>query len=188
MSKWPPSRLPWHPPLAPEDVALWDDVKTSVKRLRAGKPETKKPVLPKAGRAAKLELKARLEKTAEPVRKPARKIAPPLPADSFDRVTLRKIKTGRVKVEDSLDLHGLRRDAAHTALEAFILRARTRGLKLVLVVTGKGNRSAEGGVLRKHVPRWLKVGLLQEAVLSFSAASVQHGGEGAFYVRLRKRR
>jgi DNA-nicking Smr family endonuclease len=116
---------------------------------------------------------------------------PSAPVSSFDRVTLRKIKSGRLKIEDSIDLHGMRQEGAHRVLESFILGAYAHGIKLVLVITGKGDRfsgkKGEGGVLKKYVPLWLKETNLRHIVLGFSKASIAHGGEGAFYVRLRKR-
>lgn len=175
----------WHPPLDPDDVALWEAVKKSVKRLE----ETQDYELPVKSRKAKPEAKEKQAETAT-----ARKIAPKKmvsqPAAIFDRTSLRKIKNGRSKIEDMLDLHGLRQPAAHKALEAFVKNARERGFGLVLVIAGKGDRfgAKEGGILRQQVPRWLASGELARLVLSFRTAAIQHGGEGAFYLRLRKRR
>ncbi|MES2905772.1 MAG: Smr/MutS family protein [Pseudomonadota bacterium] len=187
MSK-PPRDKSWHPPLDADDAALWEDVKKSVKRLRPGetrllvKAKAKTPPKPKLPliKPEKIETKPPL------IKKPAIAVEP---AEQFDRMTLRKIKTGRVKVDDSIDLHGLRQDTAHRALESFIFNARERGYKLVLVVTGKGNRFNKGeGVLKTQVPRWLKEGDLSRAVIGFSKAAQSHGGDGAFYVRLKKKR
>jgi DNA-nicking Smr family endonuclease len=75
-------------------------------------------------------------------------------------------------------------DRAHKALTRFVLESRAAGLRCVLVVTGKG-RSAEGGrgdgVLRRDAPRWLSVPPVAEA-------HQKHGGGGALYVYLRRRR
>lgn len=179
----PPSKPNWHPPLKLDDAALWEDVKKTVKRLPKGAVQKEKPD------AAK-HVKEKIEITPLKLeKKPAPKIAAPLsPSASFDRVTLRKIKNGRIGIDDTLDLHGLRQDAAHRALDHFIFSARRRGFKLVLVITGKGGRFLKSeGVLRSQVPRWLKETELRHAILSFAKASAAHGGEGAYYVRLRKR-
>jgi DNA-nicking Smr family endonuclease len=62
----------------------------------------------------------------------------------------------------------------------------------VLVITGKGARSddftADRGVLRRQVPLWLKSAELRDYVIGFDAAHAAHGGEGALYVRLRRKR
>jgi len=189
MSRRPPSKA-WHPPLKPDDVALWEDVKKTVKRLPKKAAAKEKPAPPKADKEPPKPL--RLEKKAAGKKPAVRMTAPmpqPQPPQVFDRTTLRKIKSGRIRVDDTLDLHGMRQEAAHRALTGFIGSAQQHGYKLVLVITGKGGRfsKSEEGVLRQQLPRWLKETDLSRKVLSFSKASVAHGGDGAFYVRLRKR-
>ena len=46
----------------------------------------------------------------------------------------------------------------------------------------------ERGVLRRMVPHWLRLPDLRHLVIGFEEASPQHGGSGALYVRLRRRR
>jgi DNA-nicking Smr family endonuclease len=182
----PPPRPDWHPPLDPADVAMWEDVKKTVKRLPKAVVQKENPALVKARREKSEPAPLTFEKKVAE-KKPPPKIAMPAVLTGFDRTSLRRIKSGRVKIDDSLDLHGLNQNAAHRALTGFISSAQRRGCKLVLVITGKGDRfSKSEGVLRSQLPRWLKETELSGAILSFSKASVAHGGEGAFYVQLRK--
>ena len=176
-----PQKPNWHPPLDPEDAALWEDVKKTVRRLQKTRTAEKS----QPAKAPKLKLQAfRPDEKALPKTAAALK-----PASTFDRLTLRKIKSGKISIDDRLDLHGLNQEAAQRRLEAFILSAQQRELKLVLVITGKGDRfSKKEGILRQQLPRWLKETQMHRAILSFSKAAITHGGEGAFYVRLRKRR
>lgn len=97
---------------------------------------------------------------------------------------LRQVKRGVVSVEHQLDLHGLRRDEALTALPRFLQSARNRGQKAVLVITGKGNHSAEEPVLQQAVASWLREAG-RELVLEFAPAPRELGGSGAFVVFLR---
>ena len=102
--------------------------------------------------------------------------------------------------EAKLDLHGLTEATAHRALVTFLRGTQVRGLKLVLVVTGKGRRRADDepfdlelvarsrGVLKTMVPRWLKEPELARFVATFGEAHRRHGGAGALYVYLRKPR
>jgi DNA-nicking Smr family endonuclease len=103
-----------------------------------------------------------------------------------------------VSIDARLDLHGMRQRDAHARLRAFLLDAHARGCRTVLVITGKGGEStqqdhlaramgeARRGVLRQGVPHWLEEPDLRAIVLSYTSASVRHGGEGALYVQLRK--
>ncbi|UUX52182.1 Smr/MutS family protein [Nisaea acidiphila] len=113
-------------------------------------------------------------------------------APGIDRRTSLRIKRGKQQIDGRIDLHGMRQDEAHRALNAFINGAYKRGDRCVLVITGKGSRSGDGereaGVLRRMTPRWLTDGSNKEKVLAYSPAQPQHGGSGALYVMLRRRR
>lgn len=126
---------------------------------------------------------------APPAPKPA---LPPLAP--VERKTLAALRRGTRAVDSVIDLHGMRQDEAHHALLRFLHRAQGSGCGIVLVITGKGGKpSAHGhfeerGVLRRMVPHWLSLPDLRSLVVGFEEASPQHGGSGALYVRLRRRR
>ena len=97
--------------------------------------------------------------------------------------TFRKLKRGCFSIEDEIDLHGLRQDAAKQALQEFINECVARRLGCVRVVHGKGSRSGPGGpVLKASVQQWLAQ---WDAVLAFASTIPRHGGTGAVYVLLR---
>ena len=101
----------------------------------------------------------------------------------------RKLRLGHYDIEARLDLHGMRRDDAHGELNAFLSWAQARGLRCLLVITGKGRRTPldeERSVLKALLPRWLNEPTNRNRILAFAHARPQHGGEGAFYVLLRK--
>ena len=58
------------------------------------------------------------------------------------------------------------------------------GLRCVLVITGKGRLGT--GVLRARFLDWLAGPDLRDLVSGYSAAHIRHGGDGAFYVMLRR--
>jgi DNA-nicking Smr family endonuclease len=125
---------------------------------------------------------------------PAPPPLPPRPAE-LDRRTMRQVSGGRTPIDATLDLHGLRQDAAHARLRSFLVSCQAKGHKMVLVVTGKGGRSdpREGavssrGILRRNVPMWLEERELRALVVGYAAAGPRHGGDGALYIRLRKAR
>jgi len=117
--------------------------------------------------------------------------APPLTAGAVvdvDRRTAERLKRGQMPVEATLDLHGHTRAEAHGELAAFLDAAYAAGLRCVLIVTGKGATKAGGGVLRAEVPKWLNEAPNRTHILAFAKALPQHGGGGALYVLLRRRR
>jgi DNA-nicking Smr family endonuclease len=55
----------------------------------------------------------------------------------------------RKRPDGVIDLHGLTRDEAWTALEVFFQEGRRRGYEKLLIVHGKGNHSEGAGVLKR---------------------------------------
>lgn len=113
----------------------------------------------------------------------------------MDKKSFSRMKRGKSKPEARIDLHGKTAAAAQTALTAFLLRSHDRGLRLVLVITGKGRVSEDHGpipqrvgVLRQQLPHWTSLPPLNRIVLQVSEAHQRHGGSGAFYVYLVRRR
>jgi len=106
---------------------------------------------------------------------------PPTPRSSN---RLRQIRRGTMRIDYELDLHGLTRDEALEALEAFINGAYRRGQQAVLVITGKGNNSPGEPVLLGAVKEWLrKEG---KAMVSETAmAPKEMGGDGALVAFIR---
>jgi DNA-nicking Smr family endonuclease len=104
----------------------------------------------------------------------------------IDRATGKWLKRGLCPIEARLDLHGMTQAEAHRALEQFVRAAGAAGRRSLLVITGRG--TDRSGVLRSSVPRWLDEGQLRRQILAVAAARPRHGGAGALYVLLRRRR
>ena len=120
-----------------------------------------------------------------PARAPVRPSGPTAPP-AIEPNRVRRIALGREAFGGRLDLHGYNQDEARAALERFVLRAHDQGARAVLVITGKG--AGGDGVLRRRVPEWLAAAPLRPVVAGISEAQHRHGGHGALYVALRKRR
>lgn len=104
----------------------------------------------------------------------------------IDRRTDERLRKGKMPIEATLDLHGYRQDEAHEALINFVKASYGASRRCVLVITGKGRMSE--GVLRQKVPGWLQASDLSPLILKIYTAQPQHGGQGAFYIYLRKNR
>lgn len=178
--------------LSHEELALWESVARQTKPLRKRKPGAAKPA---ATLAAEEPVRPqptaapKVQPDAKPVRAPpaaARPAAPPLV--SLGRRERSQLSRGHKDIDARLDLHGMTQTRAHQALSGFLHRAHQDGLTFVLIITGKGKVGAEAGrgVLRRQVPEWLGLPEFRKLVVGFEAAHINHGGEGALYVRIRR--
>ncbi|MCC9621204.1 Smr/MutS family protein [Thalassospira sp. MA62] len=111
--------------------------------------------------------------------------------DGVDRSTAKKFQKGKMQIDGRIDLHGMTQEVAHHALNAFIEESWRAGKRCVLVITGKGSRADEygrTGLLRQRTPQWLNAPRLRSRILAIHQAQIQHGGAGAMYVLLKRRR
>ncbi len=139
------------------------------------------------GDAKPLRAKARV--TAVPRATAAPRLPPPTPpvyldqpADAIGGHRAADLRRGRTEPEAKIDLHGMTHDRAYRAMIGFLTKAQSDEKRVVLVVTGKG------GVLREALPLWLGQADLKPLVSGVAEAHVKHGGSGAFYVSLRRKR
>ena len=188
--------------LSPEEADLWRSVARTARPLHTHPihlPEPPPAPEPPPLAHAKPRLSPFL--LGEKHRKPeTHDLAPSLP-DRLGQAPLRmdagthaRMTRGKLQPEARIDLHGMTLAEAHPELIRFILNAQSAGLRLVLVITGKGKRRDDTGpipqrvgALRHQVPHWLHLPPLGPAVLQVSEAHLKHGGGGAYYVYLRKR-
>lgn len=182
--------------LRPEERALWQEVAKSASpmhpkrkveapfqgELRERPSEPKSQVLP-----FEIGQKARATATSIPTGA--------MPAPRMDAKAHRKLVRGKLDPEARIDLHGMRVDEAHPELINFILRSHAKGRRLVLVITGKGQGPGpagplpyQRGILRRQVPHWLRQNPVAPLILETRPAAPKHGGDGALYVYLRRRR
>ena len=163
--------------LSEKDAALWDHMTRDVERLEGR--EIQNPV----------EKTKKLQKI--PNIQPKRDNKPliePKKGSEIDKRTEMRLQRGQIPIEAVLDLHGMGQMQARDALIRFIKTAQAAGKRHVLVITGKGKRTAEGaesGVLRRMTP---KEPPLMDLVLSAKTAKPKDGGEGALSVYLRRTR
>ena len=104
----------------------------------------------------------------------------------IDRRTANRLKQGRLPIEGRLDLHGMIRDVAFQAVQAFVQSSALDGKRCVILVTGKGLGQRGGGVLRNEVPQWLNLPANRKYIIGFTYAQPKDGGTGALYIYLRR--
>ena len=96
-----------------------------------------------------------------------------------------------------LDLHGFSLDQANKVVKKFITESYEKGLRKILVITGKGLRSTtyknpyfseKMNVLKYSVPEYIKNDEeLFNKINKITTAEIKDGGEGAFYIFFKKK-
>lgn len=197
-----------------DDRALWARVTESVKPLRPSDvseaalmsgdggaqhhepPPDPRPKPTPAPRLTHFRIGSRVpapppvvDRAPDPAR--ALDAAPP----RVDGRTHARLRRGKLRPEARIDLHGMTLSQAHPALARFLIAAHADGKRLVLIITGKGKDRDDGdimpvrrGILRHQVPHWLQTPPLQAVVIQVTPAHFRHGGDGAYYVYLRRAR
>lgn len=152
------------------------------------KPASQKPANPKsADKPAPPATKANAAKASKTEGARRTPNAPkPTPQDDLQLRTRRRLSRGTIMIDGKIDLHGLSVAQAETALARFVARAQSQNQIWLLVVTGKGERGE--GKLRRALPEWLDRGALAGRIVEYGPAAPNHGGGGAFYLRLRRQK
>ena len=188
--------------LRPDEEALWQSVAQSARPLH-DIPRPLPPAVPPPDKPPLAQAQPRLTSflLGEKRRSADRLALVPTPTEALksaplqmDAKTHGKMTRGKLAPEARIDLHGMTLPEAHPELIRFVLDAQAQGLRLVLVITGKGKRRDDHGpipqrmgALRHQVPQWLRLPPIGAHVLQVTEAHVKHGGGGAYYVYLRRR-
>ena len=95
-----------------------------------------------------------------------------------------------------IDLHGFTLDEANKTVDRFINESYEKGINKVRIVTGKGLHSdneknpyisKDLSILRYSIPEYIKKNNdLMKLIIEFKEATIQDGGDGAFYIHLKK--
>lgn len=183
----------------PHDFHLWTTVSETVEPLRRKgllKMGTGTLPIPAPEPAPTIKAPPKMGKPKAPFLPPYQ--ASSQPARAVDRevdpAIHKKVRRGRIEIDGTIDLHGMTQAEARETLRRFIGARAARGDRTLLVITGKGAKTendyiaamTERGILRTMLPIWLSEPGLSHLISGWSLAARGHGGEGAWYVRLRR--
>ena len=113
----------------------------------------------------------------------------------IDKKKLNLLKRGKLKPEKILDLHGYNYLEAKSRSIDFVKENFSMGLRLILIITGKGsiknnkkhgNPHLKEGILKKSLKSWIYESEMSPNILGIISSHISHGGEGAFYIYLKK--
>ena len=116
------------------------------------------------------------------------------PPGNLDGQWDKRLKSGAIQPDFTLDLHGHGLDAAYDRLMSGVAQARAMGARTILLVTGKprpvdpADRGSKRGAIRAKVLDWLAASSHHSAIAAVRRAHIRHGGEGALYIVLKRQR
>lgn len=180
--------------LSADEAALWRRLTATVQPLKS-QPAKPAPVLPVEAVAhpatpAKRAVKGRIPAA---VPKPA-PLPAPAPGPGLDSSWERKLARAAIAPDFTLDLHGHTLDQAHARLDSGLAQAKAMDARLVLLITGKSrpvqaaDRGSKRGAIRAKVLDWLAAGPHRADIAAVRNAHRRHGGEGALYLVLKRKR
>ena len=177
--------------LSAEERALWRKVIATVRPL--GRAPSAPPEAQEGEAEAKKPAPVPIARPAPVARASVRKAQPGTTLDaSWDR----RLARGGVAPDCIVDLHGHNLAGAHAELDRRLEQAIAAGDRLLLLVTGKppaehGRHSVRPGVrgaIRAAVGDWLAASRHAAHIAAVRNAHPRHGGAGALYIVLRRRR
>jgi DNA-nicking Smr family endonuclease len=173
--------------LAPDEKALWEKVIATVRPLERRLPEP--------------EPAAALEAAPPPALKPKPRPAPAKaapaklktePSNTLDGTWDRRLSRGLLQPDLTVDLHGHDLGGAYALLDSRLEQAIAMGARLLLLITGKPptskDRPVRRGAIRAAVGDWLAASRHASDIAAVRAAHPRHGGAGALYIILRRRK
>lgn len=181
--------------LTPDESELWNKVASTVKPLNPSrKPEGDQAKQAKVAPSPVPQPKKLVQKHSHvPVHKPV-PAPPPRPGSGLDSHWERRLARTGTEPDFTLDLHGHTLEQAYRRLDAGLTQAKAMSARLVLVVTGKSrpvhaaDRGDKRGAIRAKILDWLAAGSHASDIAAIRKAHRRHGGDGALYLVLRRKR
>ncbi len=171
--------------LSAEERALWQKVVQSVRPLEGSTPIAPEP-------EPEPEARAPTPFVAVPPRRPAPPKPRAQPGTTLDSTWDRRLSRGLVPPDRIVDLHGHNLATAYDLLDRRLDQAIASGARLMLLITGKPpkeeGRQVARGAIRAAVGDWLAASRHAGDIAAVRNARPRHGGAGALYVVLRRRR
>ena len=167
-------------PLAGEDRETW--ARSALGGLGEGGDKHLGSVPPPSPRLAR-------QHAAKPsLSSPARGEGGTARTPTLDATWDRRLKTGRIEPDFTIDLHGHTLASAHTHLARALDRAVAQGARVILLIAGKPRAPDEAprGAIRRELETWLSHSRHAGRIAAVRNAHPRHGGAGALYLVLRR--
>jgi DNA-nicking Smr family endonuclease len=175
--------------LSPDERALWAKVVATVRPLELKAPAFAEAI---AAEPAPAAAPAKPKRPAAPPPPAALKKPKPEPGTTLDGTWDRRLSRGLASPDVTVDLHGHSLGAAYDLLDRRLGHAIEDGARLLLLITGKppsdDRRPVARGAIRAAVGDWLRASRHAGDIAAVRNAHPRHGGQGALYIVLRRKR
>ena len=165
-------------PLSAEEKALWRRVVESVRPLHGALPKAEPAPAASPPRPKIVAARAPVQATVRVE-----------PGTTLDGSWDKRLSRGLVQPDRTLDLHGHSLATAYDLLDRRLEQSVAAGDRVLLLITGKPRSGSERrGAIRAAVGDWLAASRHAGSIAAVRNASPRHGGSGALYTVLRRRR
>ena len=117
---------------------------------------------------------------------------------SFGEVN-KELKRGKINIDRRIDLHGYALIEAHEKFITEVKKNYNKNKRCLLIITGKGvhkkieneqetNPKLFYGKIKNSIINWINEDNLKKYILTYQDAGFEHGGDGALFVYLRKKK
>jgi DNA-nicking Smr family endonuclease len=171
------------PEKKPPDLSLWNIATAGVQKLKGREkihptsPPYKKPKQPSIDKHGTIQLETILPSQSPRDNNPS--------SFQIDAKYKKRLKQGDVQLDGSIDLHDLTLHQAHQKFMRFLNQHIAKKSRCLLIITGQGKPKGEG-VIRKNFSLWCEDEVIKPFILTVQQANIKHGGNGAFYILLRR--
>jgi DNA-nicking Smr family endonuclease len=170
--------------LSPEEAELWDRVAATIRPLSRTRAST-------SALKEQKQLPAPRALPHKPPAPPSNRVPRvPIADQTLDGSWDKKLRSGDVDPDRTIDLHGMNLDTAWTAIDRGLEQALARGDRILLLITGHhrpGDPPVQRGRIRAAVNDWLAASRHARDIAAVRGAHRRHGGGGSLYLILRRK-
>ena len=109
------------------------------------------------------------------------------------------LKKGKIKIDRRLDLHGYSLLDAYDKFKDEVIKNYNKKNRCILIITGKGVHKKPNnlgndqprlfyGKIKNSIIDWINEEGLKKYILTYQDAGIEHGGDGAIFIYLRKKK
>jgi DNA-nicking Smr family endonuclease len=176
--------------LSADEQALWERVAATIRPL-SRELKTRSPAPPPDEERPEVR-RPEAPHSQPPKRPPPKRVEHRGHATAtLDSTWDRRLRSGSISPDRTLDLHGLNLDQAWEAIDRGLERAIVGGDRVLLLVTGhsrSGDPPVQRGKIRAAVHDWLAASRHAPEIAAVRGAHPRHGGGGSLYIILRRKR